>query len=96
MNKFELTIIFPEECNDTEREKVEQIIKSFSQITKVEDDGVKRLAYPIIARGREQARGRFVCYYLSMPRENAAKLSGALNINDMVMRYLLIKTDIQH
>lgn len=94
MNNFELTIIFPEECNDTEREKVEQIIKSFSQITKVEDDGVKRLAYPITLRGEEHARGRFACYYLSMPRENAAKLSGELNINDMVMRYLLIKADI--
>lgn len=96
MEKFELTIVFPEECNDIERTKVEQIIKRFSQITKVEDDGVKRLAYAIIARGREHARGRFVYYDLYMPRENATKLSGALNINDMVMRYLLIKASPRH
>lgn len=93
MEKYELTIIFPEECNDIERAKVEQIIKSFSQITKIEDDSVKRLAYPIVSRGKEHDRGRFVYYDLYMPRENVVKLSEALNINDMVMRYLLVKAD---
>ena len=84
---YELTIlvdeIAPQEVIDGLTEK----IKGYGKIVSIEDEGVKSLAYPI--RNREKAR--YLYYTLKLENDVPAKLSSNLNIDDNVMRYLLVR-----
>lgn len=88
MKKYELTILTNDELNQEEAsQKVEKIIEQFATITKKEDVGRKRLAYPIM--NREYAN----YYYYEIEAEDnnkATGLSRALNITEEVLRYLLV------
>ena len=93
MKDYELTVIFHPDLEmnlDPAVEKVKKTIKSHGgTITKEENEGKKRLAYPI--SGQTHA----VFYYLdiSLPSDAPAKISSSLNINDEVLRFLLVRTD---
>ena len=84
---YELTIlvdeIAPQEVIDGLTEKV----KMYGKITGIEDDGVKRLAYPI----RNHEKARYLFYTLELENDVPAKLSSHLNIDDDIMRYLLVR-----
>lgn len=84
---YELTIlvdeIAPQEVIDGLTEK----IKGYGKITSFEDDGVKRLAYPI----RNHEKARYLFYTLELENDMPAKLSSNLNIDDDVVRYLLVR-----
>ena len=87
--KYELTIltdeIAPQEVIDGLTEKV----KRYGKITSAEDDGVKRLAYPI----RNHEKARYLFYTLELENDAPAKLSSDLNLDDNIMRYLLVRVD---
>lgn len=90
MKKYELTLLFDEILEDNVIEAVEKKIAKYATITKIEDDGIKRLAYPI--RGHEKARYKF--YELDIDGGNWEELSRELNYNtDEVMRFLLVRVD---
>lgn len=90
MKKYELTLLFDEILENDIIEAVEKKIAKYATITKIEDDGIKRLAYPI--RGHERARYKF--YELDVEGENWKDLNRELNINtDEVMRFLLVRVD---
>lgn len=84
---YELTIIAPESATDTNIDQTERMIRRYAKIIKREDEGVKRLAYPI--HGND--RGRYLFYYLELDRNMPTKISERLNINDNVLRYLLVR-----
>ena len=90
MKKYELTLLFDEILENDIIEAVEKKIAKYATITKIEDDGIKRLAYPI--RGHEKARYKF--YELDIDGGNWEELSRELNYNtDEVMRFLLVRVD---
>lgn len=87
---YELTIladeIAPQEAIDGLTEK----IKGYGKITSFEDDGVKRLAYPI-QRERLHEKTRYLYYTLELEDGVPAKLSTNLNTDDNIVRYLLVR-----
>ena len=93
MKDYELTVLFHPDLEmnlDPAIDKVKKLIESNGgKITKEENDGKKRLAYKI--NGQE-----FAIYYfvdVELPAEAPAKISSTMNINDEVLRYLLVRTD---
>lgn len=89
---FELTIIAPESATEVDIEALTKVIKRYSMsIEMFEDDGVKRIPYPI--NGHD--RGHYLFWELDMATGEPQKLSSELNINDGVLRYLLVKSDIR-
>lgn len=84
---YELTIltdeIAPQEVIDGLTEKV----KGYGKIKGFEDDGVKRLAYPI----RNHEKARYLFYTLELENGVPAELSSNLNIDDNIVRYLLVR-----
>ena len=93
MKDYEFTVLFHPDLEmnlDPALDKVKKTIEtSGGKITKEENDGKKKLAYSISGQD-------FAIYYyfdLSLPSEAPVKISSALNINDEVLRYLLVKTD---
>ena len=89
MQNEELTIIAPEELTVVQKVELEKLIKEYARIRKRKVDGVKRIAYPI--QGRD--RGLYLYYELSMEPSAVPTLSSKLNINDNIMRYLLVRQD---
>lgn len=90
--EYELTTLLPEEADTQEVEtKIsEYITRNLGGVVdKVDDEGVKRLAYAI--RNKEQAR--YIYWNIALPKDGAVKLSSWLNINDNVLRYLLVQAD---
>lgn len=87
--KHELTIIAPEDLTVLDKIELEKVIKKYARLTKRLVDGRKRLAYPI--QGREW--GLYLFYELDIDRDKVSELSCELNINDKVVRYLLVRAD---
>ena len=93
MKDYELSVLFHPDLEmnlDPALDKVKKLIEqNGGEITKEENEGKKRLAYPV--NGQDFA----VYYYfnLSLPAEAPAKISSVLNISDEVIRYLLVRED---
>lgn len=94
MKEYELTVLFHPDLEmniDPALDKVKKLIATNGgEIKKEEVDGKKRLSYPI--KGQE-----FAVYYfftVALPAEAPAKLSSTLNITDEVLRYLLVRADV--
>lgn len=87
---YELTIIAPESATEVDIEQLERVIRRYAtEIGKKEDDGVKRLPYPI----QGHARGHYLYYEIYLTQGKPQSLSSELNINDTALRYLLVKAD---
>ena len=93
MKNYELSVLFHPDLEmnlDPALDKVAKIVESAGgEITKTENEGKKRLAYPISA----QDYAVYYYYNLSLPAEAPAKISSAFNIADEILRYLLVRTD---
>ena len=95
MKDYELSVVFHPDLEmnlDPALDKVKKVIESNKgKIIKEENDGKKRLAYSI----NGQDFGVYYYFDLQLPAEAPAKISSTLNINDEVLRYLLVKTDVR-
>lgn len=93
MKDYELSILFHPDLEmnlDPALDKVKKLIETNGgKITKEENDGKKRLAYPI--KGQDFAIYYF--YDVQLPAEAPGKLASAMNINDEILRNLLVKAD---
>ena len=93
MKNYELTVlIHPDlEMNlEPATSKVKELVeKNGGKITKEQNDGKKRLAYPI--KGQDFAVYYF--YEVELPAEAPKKIEGVLNITDEVLRHLLVTVD---
>lgn len=86
---YELTILVDEIASQEVIDGLTERIKKYGKITSFEDDGVKRLAYPI----RNHEKARFLYYTLELENDAPYKISSDLNIDDDVMRYLLVRVN---
>lgn len=93
MKDYELTVVFHPDLEmnlDPALDKVKKTLESAgAKITKEENDGKKRLAYPI----KKQEFGIYYFFDLELPSEAPKKISSVFNISDEVIRYLLVRTD---
>ena len=85
--KYELTILVDEIAPQEVIDGLTKKIKEYGKITNIEDDGVKRLCYPI----RNHEKARYLYYTLELEDGVQAELASNLNIDDDVMRYLLVR-----
>lgn len=90
---YELTIITPENNTAEDMAKIKKTIEKWGAIHTEEDDGVKRLAYPITLQGITHEVARYLFYTVELNEGDPQKLSGELSRKDEVLRYLLVKQD---
>lgn len=86
---YELTVLTLGTASELDIEQVERAIRRYGEIDKRADEGIKRLAYPI--NGKEKAH--YFYYEINMPQGKPQELSSVLNINDTVLRCLLVRAD---
>jgi ribosomal protein S6 len=89
---YELTIIADALAEQSQIDELTKKIRKYGKITGGEDDGIKRLAYPI----RNQDRGHFLFYTLELETDEPNKIAGILNIDSTVLRFLLVRCDSQY
>ena len=93
MKNYELSVLFHPDLEmnlDPALDKVAKIVESAGgKIEKTENEGKKRLAYPI----NSQDYAVYYYYNLSLPADAPAKISSTFNIADEILRYLLVRTD---
>ncbi|PID33393.1 30S ribosomal protein S6 [Candidatus Saccharibacteria bacterium] len=93
VNEYELTVlIHPDlEANlDGPLDKVRKLITdNGGEITKEDNWGKKKLAYQI----KREDFAVYVYFELKLPSQAPLKISKTLNIDDEVLRYLLVKFD---
>ena len=93
MKNYELTVlIHPDlEMNlEPATTNIKDLIEKYGgKITKEQNDGKKRLAYPI--KGQDFAV--YYYYELELPAEAPAKIESAFNITDEILRHLLVTVD---
>ena len=93
MKDYELSVLFHPDLemnSEPAIDKIKKLIKSAGgNIVKEENEGKKRLAYPIGGH-------TFAVYYfadIQLPSDAPDKISSSMNINDEIIRYLLVRTD---
>lgn len=93
MKDYELTVVFHPDLEmnlDPALDKVKKVIdQAGGKITKEENEGKKRLAYPINGL-------TFALYYyadVSLPSDAPDKISTSFNIADEIIRFLLVRVD---
>ena len=89
---YELTVLVPTELDpNTVHDKIKGIVeRAGGVVNHYEHDGSKRLAYPI----NNQEFAQYTYYDLYLPENNCAtKISTTLNIEDSVLRYLMVRKD---
>ena len=89
LKQYELTIIAKEELTVLDKIELEKLIKGYARLRKRIVDGRKRLAYPI--RNREW--GLYLFYELDIDQDKVVSLNSELNINDNILRYLMVRKD---
>ena len=92
MKDFELTVLFRPDIDDLESalDRLRYIIVNHGgEIIKEENDGKKRLAYPIM----EYDYAIYYFFVLKLPTDERSEICRILNITDEVLRYLLVRRD---
>lgn len=92
LREFELTLILSDCESETERTQRDRVL-AYYFIVKEENDGWKRLAYPIIdANGHTHEFGNYV-YYEILERDNVEThfLTSLLDKDPTVLRHLLVR-----
>ena len=88
---YELTVLLHEDCGaGTSIAHVVDIIERFGgRVISSENEGRKRLAYKI----NNEEFAQYIYMNIELPKDASAKVSAALNITDVVLRFLLVKAD---
>lgn len=95
MNIYEVAVLYhPDLEIDLEKasSKVEKIIAgSGGKITKTDNWGKRKLAYPI----NKQEFAVYVFYTVDMPAEKVQKVEQTFNITDEIIRFLITRPDFK-
>ncbi len=93
MRNYELTVlIHPDlEMNlEPAIAKIKDTVAKYGgKIVKEENDGKKRLAYPV----KKQDFAVYYFYEVELPTDAPAKIEGVFNITDEILRHLLVTVD---
>jgi small subunit ribosomal protein S6 len=95
MNQYEIAVLYhPDLEIDLEKAtaKVEKIINDASgKITKTDNWGKRKLAYPI----NKQDFAIYVFYNVELPAAEVSKLERTFNITDEIIRFLIVRPDLK-
>ena len=96
MKEYELAVIFDssleEDKVDKEIEKQTTLLeKEKCEIVKIDKWGVKKLAYPI----KKQENGFYAIIYFKGTSNVIAEIDRVNQINDMVLRHMVVKSEQQ-
>ena len=95
MNIYEIAVLYhPDLEIDIEKaeNRVKKIIEDNSgKITKTDNWGKRKLAYPI----NKQDFAVYVFYTVDMPGESVSKVEQILNITDEVIRFMITRLDLK-
>ncbi|MEJ2441595.1 MAG: 30S ribosomal protein S6 [Patescibacteria group bacterium] len=94
MQDYELTVVLPGSATAAKKKSVQEaigkIIKTFNgKVGKVEDQGKKDLAYQIA----KNDSGVFLFFPLELSQEGAKALPQKLNLEEDIIRYLLVRKE---
>ncbi|GLV48530.1 30S ribosomal protein S6 [Thermus sp. LT1-2-5] len=92
MRRYEVNIILNPSLEQSqlalEKEIIGKALEAFgAQVVKVEEWGVRRLAYPIA----KDPQGYFLFYQVEMPEDRVNDLARELRIRDNVRRVMVVK-----
>jgi small subunit ribosomal protein S6 len=95
LNSYEIAVLYHPDL-EIDLEKAESRVKKIieenkGKITKTDNWGKRKLAYPI----KKQDFAVYVFYTVDMPGENVAKVEQTLNITGEVVRFLITKPDLK-
>lgn len=95
MNTYEIAVLYHPDL-EIDLEKAESRVKKIiednkGKITKTDNWGKRKLAYPI----KKQDFAVYVFYAVDMPAENVAKVEQTFNITDEVIRFLITRPDFK-
>ena len=95
MNIYEIAVLYHPDLEidlDKAEARVKKIIDDAKcKITKTDNRGKRKLAYPI----NKQDFAVYVFYTVEMPGESVAKTEQTLNITDEVIRFMITKVDLK-
>jgi small subunit ribosomal protein S6 len=95
MNQYEIAVLYHPDLEvdlSKAEEKVTKLITgNGGKITKTDNWGKRKLAYPI----KKQEHAVYVFYTVELPGEGVKKVEGTLNITDEVVRYLIVRPDLK-
>lgn len=95
INTYEIAVLYhPDLEIDLEKaeNRVTKIVEDNSgKITKTDNWGKRKLAYPI----KKQDFALYVFYSVEMPAESVAKVEQTFNITDEIIRFLITKPDLK-
>jgi len=95
LNTYEVAVLYHPDL-EIDLEKAENRVKKIiadngGKITKTDNWGKRKLAYPI----KKQEFAVYVFYAAEMPGENVAKVEQTFNITDEIIRFLVTKPDLK-
>jgi small subunit ribosomal protein S6 len=95
LNLYELAVLYHPDL-EIDLEKAETRVKKIisdngGKITKTDNWGKRKLAYPII----KQDFAVYVFYTTEIPAENVAKIEQTFNITDEIIRFLITRPDLK-
>ncbi len=93
MNNYETIMIINTKIEENEREKTiskfKDLIEQNGKITKIEDWGKRKLAYPI----QKQTEGHYVLIQFESKPEFIDELNRLYNIDNEVIKHIVVKMD---
>jgi len=95
LNPYEIAVLYHPDL-EIDLEKAEKKVASIiaendGKITKTDNWGRRKLAYPI----KKQEFAVYVFYSVEMPAEGVRKIEQTFNITDEIIRFLITKPDIK-
>jgi small subunit ribosomal protein S6 len=95
LNLYELAVLYHPDL-EIDLEKAENRVKKIvtdngGQITKTDNWGKRKLAYPI----NKQDFAVYVFYTAEIPGENVARIEQTFNITDEIVRFLITRPDLK-
>jgi small subunit ribosomal protein S6 len=95
LNTYEIAVLYHPDL-EIDLEKAESRVKKIiednkGQITKTDNWGKRKLAYPI----KKQDFAVYVFYAVDLPAENVARVEQTFNITDEIVRFLITKPDFK-
>lgn len=95
MNTYEIAVLYHPDL-EIDLEKAESRVKKIiadngGKITKTDNWGKRKLAYPI----NKEDFAVYVFYTVEMPADNVSKIEQTFNITDEIIRFLITKPDLK-
>lgn len=95
MAQYEIAVLYDPQLEVDLSKSEAKVVKIFTdnggKVTKTDNWGKKKLAYPIA----KHDHAVYVFYTVELPGVGLAKIESTLNITDEVIRYLITKPDLK-